>query len=510
MKAEIIAIGTELLMGQIANTNAQYLSQKLNELGIDVYYHHVVGDNRTRIKELLKGRTPEDALKALKSTRTKVSSKRESILSKIEERSRDLKTVSPTHIEAVKRSMASTEDAIASAKAKLVSGSAIEGIDELNKAYAEAEKKKTDALMAYKEKLRDKRAALLKERYEIEAMQKGNAEIDKDAERLTRNIAKITEQKAKLLTEYHRLKKLTMDDEGFCPTCGQEVPEWFQAKAREKFNAEKAAAIKANIEEGKDLALKIRDLERSIALSEEGRLSTPSELEQRHETIVVKIRSCSDKLDADVSALMKRRDLPKEIQDLEASRWLAKQAIEKAMKKGELKEEARLALEEKIARYREELAKDQATISAYNQSTASRERIAELQEEAKATEAQYSSLCEDIHTIEQAIKAMLENTTEAINGLFRSISFRLFEPQINGGYKEICEPTIEGVPFGSANNGAKVHAGVEIATRLQEYYDKKLPIWIDNAESVVGTPESEAQIVLLKVNENQKRIVAHN
>ncbi len=53
MKAEIIAVGTELLMGQIANTNAQFLSRKLNEQGIDVYYHTVVGDNRARLQSVL-------------------------------------------------------------------------------------------------------------------------------------------------------------------------------------------------------------------------------------------------------------------------------------------------------------------------------------------------------------------------------------------------------------------------------------------------------------------------
>ena len=53
MKAEIVAVGTELLMGQIANTDAQYLSKKLSELGIDVFYHHVVGDNANRLKKLL-------------------------------------------------------------------------------------------------------------------------------------------------------------------------------------------------------------------------------------------------------------------------------------------------------------------------------------------------------------------------------------------------------------------------------------------------------------------------
>ena len=42
MNAEILSVGTELLMGQIANTDAQYLSRGLNELGINVYYHTVV------------------------------------------------------------------------------------------------------------------------------------------------------------------------------------------------------------------------------------------------------------------------------------------------------------------------------------------------------------------------------------------------------------------------------------------------------------------------------------
>lgn len=53
MRAEIIAVGTELLMGQIANTNAQYLSKGLADLGIGVYFHTVVGDNVGRIKESL-------------------------------------------------------------------------------------------------------------------------------------------------------------------------------------------------------------------------------------------------------------------------------------------------------------------------------------------------------------------------------------------------------------------------------------------------------------------------
>lgn len=54
MKATIIAIGTELLMGKTVNTNSTYLSKELNDLGIDVLYHKVVGDNPRRLEEVLK------------------------------------------------------------------------------------------------------------------------------------------------------------------------------------------------------------------------------------------------------------------------------------------------------------------------------------------------------------------------------------------------------------------------------------------------------------------------
>ena len=53
MKAEIIAVGTEILTGQIINTNAQFLSEKLAEIGVDVYFQTAVGDNEARLISLL-------------------------------------------------------------------------------------------------------------------------------------------------------------------------------------------------------------------------------------------------------------------------------------------------------------------------------------------------------------------------------------------------------------------------------------------------------------------------
>ena len=49
MQAEIISIGTELVLGKIVNTNAGYLSREVAALGIDLFYQTTVGDNKLRL-----------------------------------------------------------------------------------------------------------------------------------------------------------------------------------------------------------------------------------------------------------------------------------------------------------------------------------------------------------------------------------------------------------------------------------------------------------------------------
>ena len=57
MQAELISVGTELLLGQILNTNAQFLAQELASLGINVYFQTTVGDNRLRLLQALQHAT---------------------------------------------------------------------------------------------------------------------------------------------------------------------------------------------------------------------------------------------------------------------------------------------------------------------------------------------------------------------------------------------------------------------------------------------------------------------
>ena len=53
MKAALLTVGTEILFGQVVNTNAAYLSRELNEMGIGVMYHYTMGDNPGRLRRIL-------------------------------------------------------------------------------------------------------------------------------------------------------------------------------------------------------------------------------------------------------------------------------------------------------------------------------------------------------------------------------------------------------------------------------------------------------------------------
>lgn len=54
MITELISVGTEILLGNIVNTNSAYLSEKCAQLGLSVYYQTVVGDNEARMRETIR------------------------------------------------------------------------------------------------------------------------------------------------------------------------------------------------------------------------------------------------------------------------------------------------------------------------------------------------------------------------------------------------------------------------------------------------------------------------
>jgi len=108
--------------------------------------------------------------------------------------------------------------------------------------------------------------------------------------------------------------------------------------------------------------------------------------------------------------------------------------------------------------------------------------------------------------IEQFIKVKVSMLEERINDKFAFVSFRLFKDQINEGVREVCEVTVDGVPYGSLNNAARIQAGLDIINTMSEHYKFSPNIFIDNRESVTSIPEVGAQVISLIVSEQDKTL----
>lgn len=91
-----------------------------------------------------------------------------------------------------------------------------------------------------------------------------------------------------------------------------------------------------------------------------------------------------------------------------------------------------------------------------------------------------------------------------VNSKFELANFKMFDEQINGGIKETCEVTVNGVPYSDLNNAMKVNVGLDVIGALSNHFEVIAPIFIDNRESVTQIMKTNAQVINLVVSKNDK------
>jgi hypothetical protein len=83
----------------------------------------------------------------------------------------------------------------------------------------------------------------------------------------------------------------------------------------------------------------------------------------------------------------------------------------------------------------------------------------------------------------------------------------MFKILVNGGLEECCEVTCDGVPYSSGlNHGARVQVGLDVVRTLQNHYDFRPPVWVDQSESITKLPEMNCQLVRLAVSPNDEAL----
>lgn len=134
------------------------------------------------------------------------------------------------------------------------------------------------------------------------------------------------------------------------------------------------------------------------------------------------------------------------------------------------------------------------------------DRIETLRDEQKEIGQKVADQEQMFYLLEEFIRFKLNKVSNSINGHFNTVSFKLFEMQLNGGMKDCCECTVNGVPYSTLNSGHRIVAGLDIIRSLSELYGVSVPIFVDNAESLneFNVPDMDAQLILLSVSEDKQ------
>lgn len=308
-----------------------------------------------------------------------------------------------------------------------------------------------------------------------------------------------------------------------CSLCGQKLPEdkieqlkvdfeEKKAKAkedaaerlktiRESFNNHKVTELNRIASLGTDKKSEIETMKSDI---EDAEKKLPELREQETEQIKIK-NECIKKLselpeEADLSTNEDYKALMKKDTDLQSQ---IDSARANSIDTSEL-ESKKLELEAAL-----EDAKTIIAQAAKNVEVD--ERIAELQAEQKEIGQKVADQEQMLYLLEEFIRFKLNKVSESINSHFKTVNFVLFKEQLNGGIKDCCECSVNGINYSDLNNGHRIVAGLDIIATLNELYGVYCPIFTDNAESIndFNLPKMKDQMILLEVSDDKELVVSN-
>ena len=128
-----------------------------------------------------------------------------------------------------------------------------------------------------------------------------------------------------------------------------------------------------------------------------------------------------------------------------------------------------------------------------------------LEEEKKALSKKTAELEMVQDEIWDFKKRKITIVEEAVSSFFKIVRWRMFEQNLtNDGEKELCEAIIDGKPYGTQNLAMQMNAGIDIINGISSALGVRLPLFIDQKESVTDLIETETQLITLEVTAGSK------
>jgi chromosome segregation ATPase len=339
------------------------------------------------------------------------------------------------------------------------------------------EQKKADARIQVHKNTTELNRLVSDKMMQVSSLEMDIASLNKQIESIK---SSIEEKRGQFLEEDAKIATVG----SHCPTCKQALPKDQVADAVKVFNVAKSATLIKINDDGKALKLELEAGQKLVAEKMEKLKKVSDDYRE------LQIRMM-DKVPEDVRTV---EEVVPEYNTLAEKR---SQLLAATL---ETNEEQKLELRKAIANISVEILNMGTQVASVDASEKTLTRIAELKQQNIMLADEHREWSRQAYLCDEFVRTKTELVTSNINNKFKLARFRLFTQNINGGIEESCDVMYDGVPYNDLNNAMKINIGCDVINTLSKHYDVQVPVFVDNAESVVDMYKLESQMVQLVVS----------
>lgn len=349
----------------------------------------------------------------------------------------------------------------------------------------------------------------------VEDLKKKVKSYDESINRCNTRISELNAEMADGAAKWSIIKARTWEwneDDAFCPTCKQPLPEDQVQKIKEEsekaFLNNQAEDLKKLRNDATKIKEDVKACEKEIESFKLDQKTTQTQLDkaevvlkEAQKALEEQVKKGNEKVS--VETLLAEKPEYKQVCD-RIEKVEAEQ--EKPTDEGMSEEDKKLKadLEKKIKDQEAELDALHARLSVRTQWDKVNEQIKAVKNDRKVWQEQLDELDDKIAAVSDYQKMACEAMENIVNKHFRLVKWSMFRRQLDGTDKPWCECSVDGVPYSDSNTAAKMNAGLDIARALKEYYQVNVPCMIDNAEAVLDPLYDGGQQIRLMVTKDKE------
>lgn len=307
------------------------------------------------------------------------------------------------------------------------------------------------------------------------------------------------------------------EDDAFCPTCKQALPEDQVQKIMEEsekaFLNNQASDLKKLGDDAARIKEEVKKCEENAEYFKTEKKTTQTQLSEA-ETALKEARKAQEEQ-------AEKEEEKVSVESLLAAKPEYKQVCDRiSEKEAEQEKPSDEGMSEVDKKLKADLEKKLKDLESEREVLASRLAVREqwekvnaqmdaLQENRTQWKKQIDALDEKIKAASDFQKRSCEVLEENVNRRFKLVRWKMFRRQLDGTDKPWCECSVDGVPYSDLNTAAKINAGLDITNTLKRHYGVDVPCVIDNAETVQEPLYEGGQQIRLTVTDDEDIVIGY-